>query len=117
MALLGADLVTLDQVKQALRVDGDDDDSTLTLYITAASRAVARYLGQRVDETLSLANSPPDSPPDPELVPEDVVIATLLLVGHWYRNPDGDPDNAFERGYLPRPVTALLFPLRDPALA
>lgn len=117
MALLGADLVTLDQVKQALRIDSSDDDATLNLFIVAASRAVARYLGQRVDETLSLVNSPPDSPPDPELVPEDVVVATLVLVGIWYRNPDGDPESLFERGYLPRPVTALLYPLRDPALA
>jgi hypothetical protein len=44
-------------------------------------------------------------------------MATILLTGHFYNNPDGDPEHDWEQGYLPRPVTALLYPLRDPALA
>lgn len=111
-----AELVTLEQVKQSLRIDHDDDDATLNLYITGASRAVMRYLNQRVDETLSL-DSPANSPPALADVPDDVAVATIMLVGYFYRNPDSDPEGAFERGYLPKPVTALLYPLRDPSLA
>ncbi|MDT4887202.1 hypothetical protein FQZ97_1236280 [compost metagenome] len=47
----------------------------------------------------------------------EVQSAVLLLVGHLYKDRDENPDGAFEAGYLPRPVTALLYALRDPALA
>ena len=40
-----------------------------------------------------------------------------MLVGHFYKEPDGNTEDAFEQGYLPKPVTALLYPLRDPTLA
>jgi hypothetical protein len=110
-------LVSLAQTKQMLRVDTDDDDALLTLLISAASRAVARYLKGQAGTLLSV-DSPPDSPPnDLSAINEDIAVATIILVGHFYRSPDNDVDAAFEQGYLPRPVTAILYPLRDPALA
>jgi hypothetical protein len=48
---------------------------------------------------------------------KDIQMAVILLAGHYYRNPDNDIEEAFERGYLPRPVTAILYPLRDPTMA
>ena len=50
-------------------------------------------------------------------VPFEVRAATVLMIGHLMRNPDNNVEGAFDRGYLPMPVTALLYPLRDPALA
>lgn len=111
-------LVSLEQTKQMLRVDTDDDDLLLTLLISSASRSVVRYLKGQAGALLSI-DSPPDSPPNDIAtdVPEDVAVATIILVGHLYRNPDNDTEAAFEQGYLPKPVTAILYPLRDPALA
>ena len=110
-------LVTVDQVRTALKLDSGESDTIIALYISAASRAVVRYLKGQAGTLLTI-DSPPNSPPDDlSAVPEDIQMATILLMGHFYNNPDGDPDHDWEQGYLPRPVTALLYPLRDPALA
>src|ERR1051325_8323437 len=110
-------LVTVDQVRTALKLDTGESDTIIELYISAASRAVVRYLKGQAGTLLTI-DSPPNSPPnDLSAVPEDIQMATILLTGHFYRNPDGDPDHDWEQGFLPRTVTALLYPLRDPAIA
>lgn len=110
-------LVTVDHVRTALKLDSGESDTIIALYISAASRAVVRYLKGQAGTLLTI-DSPPNSPPDDlSAVSEDIQMATILLTGHFYNNPDGDPDHDWEQGYLPRPVTALLYPLRDPALA
>mgnify|MGYP003574951643 CR=1 FL=1 len=96
-----AELATLEQVKAALIVDFDDDDDHLTLLIKAASDRIAGYIKTDL--------------PDP--LPESIVVSTILLVGYYYRNRDSDPDKDFALGTLPYPVTALIYHLRDPALA
>lgn len=109
-------LVSLSKVKSALRIDHPDDDALLELYISAASRAVHAYLGDQAGSLLSI-DSPPNSPPD-DLgdVDERIQMAVIMLTGHFYRSPDANPDEAYERGYLPKPVTALLYNMRDPTL-
>jgi hypothetical protein len=110
-------LVSVARVREALRIDTTESDTLLAVYISAASRAIVRYLKGQAGDLLTI-DSPPNSPPDDlDGVPEDVQMATIILVGEFYKNPDGDPDREWEQGYLPRPVTALLYPLRDPALA
>lgn len=98
-----ADLATLDQVKQGLRIDeaNTDDDALLSLLISAASERIAGYIKTDI--------------PDP--APKAVNVATVMLVGYLYQNTDSDPDKAFDLGTLPYPVTALIYNLRDPALA
>jgi len=108
-------LVSLPRVKQALRVDTNDDDMLIDGYIEAASAAVINYLKGAADVLIPRGE-------DGELqegveVPAPIDVATIMLVGQFYREPDGNEDRDFERGYLPKPVTALLYPLRDPALA
>lgn len=93
-------LVTLEQTKQALHVDGDDDDGRIAGFIDAATVAVVNYMKVI-----------------PADVPADVQNAAIMLVGYFMRETDGDSDGAFDRGYLPKPVTALLYPYRDPTLA
>lgn len=107
------DLVTLERVKQGLLIDTTDDDARLQLLITAASAAVLRYLKEIGSASFyDWENSTITAD-----VPDDVQVATIMLVGHIYRSPDSNEDGAFERGSLPKPVTALIYSRRDPALA
>lgn len=121
--------VTLARAKQHLNMDHDLDDVLIDAYIRASSEAVKNYLksaspydverDSNDDPVLDSAGDPiyaVDSNGD-KIVRYAVQAATLLMVGFLYKDRDENPDDEFERGYLPRPVTALLFPLRDPALA
>lgn len=108
-------LVTLDAVKKSLRVDFDDDDDSLGVYIEAASEAIINYLDERADAVLDL-DSGGEIPSGVE-VPSVVQLAATYLTGYFYRNTDSDPDKVFAGGYLPPVVVSLLYPLRDPALS
>lgn len=111
-------LVSLLQAKNHLRVDNDDEDSDIELKIHAASEAVVGYLKDAANEFLDTNGEPEmDSSETPVGVPFKVKAATLLMLGYLYRDRDGDPDKAYETGYLPKPVTALLYSLRKPAMA
>lgn len=121
--------VTLERAKAHLGMDHDEDDTLISAYISAASGAVKNYLkSASAYEVERDSNDDPvlDSNGDPVYARDsngakevrlEVQQAVLLLIGYFYKNRDENPDNAFAQGYLPAPVTALLYPLRDPALA
>jgi hypothetical protein len=121
--------VTLVRAKQHLNMDHNEDDTLIEVYIQAASGAVKNYLKSSSPyEVERDSNDDPilDSSGDPiyvvdssgdKLVSYPVQAAVLLMVGFLYKDRDENPDQAFSAGYLPKPVTALLYPLRDPALA
>lgn len=111
-------LVSLSQAQDHLRLDHSAEDNDLILKIHAASGAVLNYLKSGADQFLdSSGDIEIDSSGDPVGVPFEVNAATLLMVGFLYKDRDENADGAYEQGYLPRPVTALLYPLRMPALA
>lgn len=103
-------LVDLDLAKLRLRIDQDVEDDSVTLAIEGASGAVLNYL--KVDQ-----DTYTDSNGDVVDVPPEVQNATLCLAGILLRDPSGTEMKDWEMGYLPRPVMALLYPLRDPALS
>lgn len=124
-------LVTLQQASDHVRRDSSDDDADLTLKVQAASSAVVTYLKSTAylyEPMLDTSGNPildTDGYPSPtvdtsgnSVVRSDIQAATLLLIGEFYRNRDGDQQGAidpqFGYGYLPRPVVALLYPYRDP---
>lgn len=121
--------VTLARAKQHLNMDHDEDDNLIEVYVQATSGAVKNYLKSASPyEVARDSNDDPilDSSGDPvyvedsagdKLVSYPVQAAVLLMVGFLYKDRDENPDSAFDRGYLPKPVTALLYPLRKPALA
>lgn len=100
-----ADLVSLQEVKNGLRIDTDDDDQHLNLLISAASLRVEAYLDVRADEVIDENGATTDS---------RVKTAVIMLVGYYYRNPDQDTDGDFDVGMLPKPVSSMLYQLRDP---
>lgn len=119
--------VTMARAKQHLNMDHDEDDNLIEVYVQAASGAVKNYLKSASPyEVERDSNDDPilDSSGDPmyvvdsagdKLVSYPVQAAVLLMVGFLYKDRDENPDSAFDRGYLPKPVTALLYALRDPA--
>jgi len=121
--------VTLDRAKQHLNMDHDEDDTLITAYIGAASEAVKNYLKSASPfEVERDSNDNPilDSSGDPVYVFDSsgdrvvkyvVQAATLLQLGFLYKDRDENADGAYDMGYLPKPVTALLYPLRTPALS
>lgn len=122
--------VTLDRAKRHLNMDHDQDDVLIEAYIGAASEAVKNYLKSASPyEVERDSNDDPilDSSGDPIYVVDSsgdkqvkyaVQAATLILIGFFYRDRDENAADAgaYDRGYLPKPVTALLYALRDPAL-
>ena len=121
--------VTIDQAKTHLRVDTDADDLDIRLKIQAASSAVKNYLKSASPfEPIRDANDDPfyDSNDELEVALDDnsasivkyeVQAAVLIMVGEWYKNREAGQDGGMGMGYLPEPVIALLYPIRDPALA
>jgi hypothetical protein len=119
-------LITVAQARSHVRVDHDAEDAQLDEFIESASAAVVNYLKSGADVFLNTLGLPEeiysdDSPPQviAYAVPAEVQVATKILVAHFFRNRDGREPNAdgWQPGYLPPAVTALLYPLRDPALA
>jgi len=112
-------LVSLQMAKDHLRMDHADEDLLIGLYIQAASGAVINYLGTLGTDAIldSSGIVSVDSNLEPIGIPYEVQAATLLLIGHFFKDRDENANGAFQQGYLPMPVTALLYPLRDPALA
>jgi hypothetical protein len=101
-------LVTVDEAKERLRVIHDEDDDDLEMMIRGTSAAVLRYLRSDGAEFVTS---------DGDLhVPDDVQLAVLMLTGILFRDRDGTEAKDWEHGFLPKPVIALLYPLRDPAM-
>ncbi len=105
------DLVTVSEAKANLRIFHDDFDDEIGMFISAASEAIINHMGARAEFVLDLDSGGEISVGS--VVPAVVKAATIYLVGALHR---GEADE-FERGYLPNPVTAMLYPLRDPALS
>ena len=98
-------LATVEQARFRLRLDEDFPSDDIELAIAGASEAVMAYLKRP-------ANYSDDDPAPPQ-----VVNAVLLLTGIFIRDPDGvEANDKWEQGYLPHAITALLYPLRDPAM-
>ncbi|WP_439444445.1 head-tail connector protein [Xanthomonas translucens pv. translucens] len=109
-------LVTVEQARMRLRIDDDFDNDDLELMIEGASAAVITYLKSAVNKWIADGKLILDAEGKP-LLPPQVLQAVLVLVGIFYKDRDEDPEGLYEMGYLPKPVTALLYPLRDPAIA
>jgi hypothetical protein len=98
-------LATVEQARARLRLDDDFPEADIDLAIAGASEAVMCYLKRTTNYT--------DSDP----APPQVVNAVLILTGTFIRDPDGvEANDKWEQGYLPHAITALLYPLRDPAM-
>lgn len=120
-------LITLDEAKAHLRVDHNLDDDDIEDAIEDASAAVLAYIGDNQYLFLDTGGDAldlEDTSADQAGLRAQALCkrATKLLVGTFYRYRDGaaetvQVDSRFGYGYLPQPVTALLYSLRDPTVA
>lgn len=99
-------LVSLERVKDHLRVFHTDEDTQIELYRDAAEAIISEYLDREIAE----AGQTPEADNGIE-VTAAIVAAILLLVGDMYevREPDAKLQGD---AVLPRSVRALLAPYR-----
>lgn len=105
-------LVPLDDFKAVVRVYDEEQDDYLSDLLNASTFAVLAYLKSGADSWYDPATGLLTGP-----MPHAVKMAILYLAARYYREPDGDEGKDFGQGQLPYFVTAILYPLRDPALA
>lgn len=87
-------MVTLQQVKDHLRIVGDEEDDYLAHLIQVAQGSIENDLRRTFEGE----------------VPPPVQHAALLLIGHWYANREDVAPGAMTE--LPRASRALLSPYR-----
>lgn len=125
-------LITLQEAKDQLEVDHDDSDAFIGSLIASASGAVLNYMkgcpiGQpkRDEQGAVIIDADGNiqyARQDGALVIRyEVQAAVKIMVAELFKNreaeQDGEVSTQHGYGYLPRPVIALLYPLRDPAVA
>lgn len=79
--------ITPEQMRIQARLEPDDAslDPTLTLYAKAAFRAIEAGTGRKLfppDAAL-----PADAPENALQATEDIQLAMLMMVAHWFDNP------------------------------
>lgn len=98
---------TIEKLRGQCRIDIDDttEDEFLMLYYGAARRQAENYINRKLyDETV------PESDPDGLLIADDILLALMLLVGHWYENREQVTDGG--KMNIPFGFTSLLVPYR-----
>lgn len=90
-------IVTLEQVRNHLRYDTDDNDEMLQMYLEAAEDAVLNY----ITDTFK-----------PNEYPPAIKHAVLLMVGVFDSYRNAESETPIKDNYLPPPVQALLFKYR-----
>ncbi|ARU04750.1 hypothetical protein CCO03_08730 [Comamonas serinivorans] len=96
-------LVTLEQAKEHLRVDGNDEDDLIQLKLDAAHEQAVQYLNRSVYDTQAEVDAAVDED-RPMVVNASVKTAILLTLGHLYANR--------ETADIPDGARALLTPWR-----
>ncbi|CAI3796008.1 head-tail connector protein [Rheinheimera sp. MM224] len=127
-------LVTLQEAKAHINMGEDDTyaDATITLKIQAASGAVLNYMkgspiGQpdRDEQGRIVKDSNGDVVYQYDsnglIIRYEIKAVVLLYTAELYKNREAKQDGTIPSqhgyGYLPAPFIAMLYPLRDPALA
>ncbi|EPL9735169.1 head-tail connector protein [Citrobacter freundii] len=71
------------ELRQQCRIDSDDvsEDQTLAIYLSAAKSHAEKLVNRSLYDT-----SIPDNDPDGIIISDDIKLALMLLVSHWYEN-------------------------------
>ena len=106
--VLAMAMIDLATVREHCRIDEDDlsEDNLLGIYTGAAKRHVEKFTRRK----LYVLNTDPgfDTDDDHLLLDDDIRLAMLLLIGHWFANREAVSDKSFSE--VPLAVDALLQP-------
>lgn len=89
-------ILTLDEVKNYLRVDLDDDDTLIQSFIMAAEAYLKNVTGKEYPETDSGGN---------KMAYELEKVYLNLLIAYWYENRSAAPRNKSLNGMVPDEFT------------
>ena len=90
-------VLTVDEVKQHLRIDNDEEDTLIEGLIRQAQASAEDFCRVSFED---------------DTAPEPVRLAVMLMVSHYYENRD-NPDRAVY-GTMRIAFENLLYPYRDP---
>ena len=105
-------LVDLEAAKLHLRVDGEDEDSLIQIYLDAAEQAAIDFLNRNVyadQEALDAAEEPPEA--KAMVVNAPIRAAVLLILGHLYANRESVVIGTIT-ATMPMGAHSLLWPYR-----
>lgn len=107
------ELVTLEQAKEHLRIDTDEDagDADLTMKIQAGSAAILAYVQGSREQIVNPAGTLIEGEPL-----RRTQTALLMLLGWLDRNRGGEEEEKLQQGELPFSVTMLIYDLRRPTI-
>jgi hypothetical protein len=123
-------MLTIEQIKAHCRLELDEteEDTALMLYGRAAWRMVETSTGRKLIQVVLPEDAPPDAGADEDYlrsllpanapenalpVTDDVRLAALMLVAHWYRNREPVTESgAVGAKALPLAFDALVGPYR-----
>lgn len=114
---------TLQEAKDHIRVDTNDEDNYIDALIDASSDAVYHYIKSSTPDWFADNGYPYVDSSGISEVPANVRHATLFLIGYLFNDRDNNglykqfSGGNFDHGFLPRPVIAMLYPYRRMALA
>ncbi|HHR5653555.1 MULTISPECIES: head-tail connector protein [Klebsiella] len=98
---------TIEKLRAQCRIDADDEteDELLLLYFASARRRAENFINRKLyDENI------PDTDPDGLKIADDILLALMLLVGHW--NESREEASDLNKMSIPFGFTSLLEPYR-----
>lgn len=98
---------TIEKLRAQCRIDADDEteDESLTLYYGAARRKAENFINRKLYE-----DEVPEIDPDGMVIADDILLALMLLVGHWFNSREEASD--VNKMSIPFGFTSLLEPYR-----
>ena len=98
---------SVEELRYQCRIDSDDDteDVMLTLYLNASLKHAEKITNCHLYD-----NAVPDDDPDGLVIEDDIKLALMLLVSHWYENREEATDAA--KASIPFGFTSLIEPYR-----
>lgn len=97
---------TLDEIKNQCRIDNDDENNLLDIYLKAAINKAQNYTNRIFYED----RIPEDADDSAMLVEPDLKLALLLLIGYWYQQREEASSDSLSS--IPYGFNALLSPYR-----
>lgn len=95
------------KLRSQCRIDADDEveDDLLLLQYAAARRRAENFINRKLYE-----NEVPETDSDGLLIADDILLALMLLVGHWFNSREEASD--VNKMSIPFGFTSLLEPYR-----